>query len=61
MLESLSMEGKAVVVTGGGTGLGRAMCLAMAKAGADIVVSARRQNPVPNATGCPIGTASPLR
>ena len=44
MLESLSMEGKTVLVTGGGTGLGRAMCLAMPTAGADIVVSARRQN-----------------
>jgi NAD(P)-dependent dehydrogenase (short-subunit alcohol dehydrogenase family) len=46
MLESLSLQGKAVIVTGGGTGLGRAMVLAMAKAGADVVVAARRQGPI---------------
>ena len=43
MLESLNLEGKTVIVTGGGTGLGKAMVLAMARAGADIVVAARRQ------------------
>ncbi|MBI4311303.1 MAG: SDR family oxidoreductase [Chloroflexi bacterium] len=44
MLQTLSMEGKTVVVTGGGTGLGKAMCLALAQAGANIVVAARRAN-----------------
>ena len=36
MLESLSLEGKVVVITGGGTGLGLAMVRAMARAGANL-------------------------
>ena len=44
MLESLSLDGKTVLVTGGGTGLGKEMVLAMARAGANIVVAARRHN-----------------
>jgi len=39
MLESLSLDGKTIVVTGGGTGLGKEMVLAMARAGADTVVA----------------------
>ena len=44
--ERLSLEGKSVVITGGGTGLGREMTLAMARAGADIVIAARRVGPI---------------
>ena len=44
--ERLSLEGKSVVITGGGTGLGREMTLAMARAGADIVIAARRVEPI---------------
>ncbi len=33
------LEGKAAVVTGGGRGIGRAICLAYAKEGADLVVN----------------------
>ncbi len=44
--EKLSLEGKGVVITGGGTGLGREMTLAMARAGADIVIAARRVAPI---------------
>ena len=46
MLEALSLDGKAIVVTGGGTGLGREMALALARAGADVVVAARRPGPI---------------
>ncbi len=37
-----SLDGKVAIITGGGTGLGKAMALALAKEGADIVVAARR-------------------
>ena len=46
MLEALSLTGKVVVITGGGTGLGREMTLAMAKAGGDLVIAARRLAPI---------------
>ena len=46
VLESLSLKGKVAIITGGGTGLGKAMTLAMARAGADIVVAARRPGPL---------------
>ena len=49
MLESLSLDGKSVVITGGGTGLGRAMVRAMARAGADLVIAGRRTGPIEEA------------
>ena len=45
-LERLRLDGKVAIVTGGGTGLGKAMALAIADAGADVVVSARREAPL---------------
>lgn len=39
----LGLEGKVAVVTGGTSGIGRAMSLGLADAGADVVASARRQ------------------
>lgn len=51
MLESLKMEGKTVIVTGGGTGLGKAMALALARAGANVVVAARRLQPIQETAG----------
>ena len=46
MLEKLSLDGNTIVVTGGGTGLGREMALAMARAGADLVIASRRMGPL---------------
>ena len=46
MLENLSIDGKSIVITGGGTGLGREMTLAMARAGADLAIASRRTGPI---------------
>jgi 3-oxoacyl-[acyl-carrier protein] reductase len=45
-LKALRLVGKVAIMTGGGGGLGRAMCLAFARAGADIVVSDMRLDPM---------------
>jgi NAD(P)-dependent dehydrogenase (short-subunit alcohol dehydrogenase family) len=42
----LSLEGKTAVVIGGTSGIGRALSLGLADAGADVVASARRQENV---------------
>ena len=49
MLESLSLEGKTVVITGGGTGLGLAMVRALARAGATLAIAGRRSGPIEEA------------
>ena len=46
MLEKLSLEGKSVIITGGGTGLGLAMVRALARAGADLCIAGRRPEPL---------------
>ena len=42
----LDLEGKVAVVTGGTSGIGRAMSLGLAEAGADVIATARRQTQV---------------
>jgi len=41
-----TLKGKVAIVTGGGTGLGKASALLLAKEGADVVVAARRVNAI---------------
>jgi NAD(P)-dependent dehydrogenase (short-subunit alcohol dehydrogenase family) len=41
-----SLDGKVAVVTGGTTGIGRALSLGLADAGADVIATARRQQQV---------------
>lgn len=44
-IPNLRADGKVVVITGGSKGLGRAMALGFAEAGADVVVSSRKLEP----------------
>lgn len=41
-----SLEGRVAIVTGGGTGVGRGIAIGLAEAGADVVVAARRMEPL---------------
>ena len=47
----LSLEGKIAVVTGGTSGIGRALSLGLADAGADVIATARRQQQVDETAG----------
>ena len=49
MLERLNLDGKVVLVTGGGTGLGFGMVMALAEAGANLAIAGRRQQPIDDA------------
>ncbi len=44
MLPENTFKDKVILVTGGGTGLGKSMCVEFAKLGANIVITGRREN-----------------
>lgn len=46
MTGPFNLEGRVAVVTGGGTGIGRGSALALAEYGADVVLAARRPEPL---------------
>jgi len=46
MSDRFSLEGRVAIITGGGTGIGRGTALVLAEHGADVVLAARRVEPL---------------
>jgi len=44
--DRFSLDGRVAIVTGGGTGIGRGAALVLAQYGADVVLAARRPEPL---------------
>ena len=50
--DNLKLDGKVAIITGAGRGLGRAMAVKFAEAGADIVAAARTGRQLDETAGC---------
>jgi NAD(P)-dependent dehydrogenase (short-subunit alcohol dehydrogenase family) len=46
MTDRFSLDGRVAIITGGGTGIGRGTALVLAEHGADVVLAARRSEPL---------------
>src|SRR6476661_10418475 len=46
MSSRFSLDGRVAIITGGGTGIGRGAALVLAEHGADVVLAARRPEPL---------------
>lgn len=55
-MEETQLEGKCAIVTGGGTGIGRAVALALAAHGAEVVVVGRRPEPLEETVAAIVAT-----
>jgi NAD(P)-dependent dehydrogenase (short-subunit alcohol dehydrogenase family) len=49
--DRFSLAGRVAIITGGGTGIGRGAALVLARHGADVVIAARRPEPLRATTG----------
>jgi citronellol/citronellal dehydrogenase len=56
----MSLAGKVAIVTGSSRGIGKAMALGLARAGASVVVAARSETERPNAPGTIYATAAEI-
>lgn len=56
----MQLTGKVALVTGGGSGIGRAVALALAGAGAQVIIAGRRQEPLEE-TAASVLTDPPIR
>ena len=61
MEQDVKLAGKVAVVTGASRGIGKAVAIALAREGADIVIASRTDAPKPNAPGTNAETAEAVR
>ena len=59
--EVFGLSGRLAVVTGGSSGIGRAMADALSRAGAEVVVVARNPGPAPHAISADLGDRAAVR